>query len=101
MENETLEQKAQRHAEKEKKLREAFKKNVNARNQLLKYVIHGHVVDKKPLTDFIVDLRRLLHFPENYLNCEINYNALFILTDACKDPEILSLTEKFRKKLKK
>ena len=97
---ETPEEKAKRHALKEKRMREAFRGNAIARNQLLKHIIHDHVVEKRALTDFIIDLRRLFAFPENYLNCETNYNALFILAEASKDNEIISLLNKFREKLK-
>lgn len=74
-------ERAQRHARKEENLRKAFRGNSTARIESLKSIIRAIVIDKRPMTEYAKDIERLLAYPENFINCEKEYNALFQLLE--------------------
>ena len=78
-ENKERKEREERHAKKEKNLRLAFRGNSNARIKAVKNIIHGITVDKHPHSEYVQEVERLLAYPENYINCEREYNALFMI----------------------
>ena len=69
----------ERHARKEQNLRLSFRGNSNARIESVRNIIHGITVDKHPHSEYVQEVERLLAYPENYINCEREYNALFMI----------------------
>ena len=74
-------ERAKRHARKEENLRKAFRGNSTARIESLKGIIRALAVDKQPLAEYTKEIERLLAYPENFINCEKEYNALFLLLE--------------------
>lgn len=74
-------ERAERHARKEANLRKSFKGNCPARIEALKSIIRSITVDKKPLSEFTTEIDRLIAYPSNYIGCEKEYNALFLIAD--------------------
>lgn len=74
-------ERAERHARKEANLRKSFKGNSTARIEALKQIIRSITVDKKPLDEFTTEINRLIAYPSNYIGCEKEYNALFLIAD--------------------
>lgn len=74
-------ERAKRHARKEENLRKAFRGNSTARIESLKGIIRALAVDKQPVDEYVKEIERLLAYPENFINCEKEYNALFLLLE--------------------
>lgn len=74
-------ERAQRHARKEANLRKSFKGNCPARIEALKQIIRSITVDKRPLSELKTEIDRLIAYPSNYIGCEKEYNALFLIAD--------------------
>ena len=74
-------ERAERHARKEQNLRKSFKGNCPARIEALKSIIRAITVDKKPLDEFTTVINRLIAYPSNYIGCEKEFNALFLIAD--------------------
>ena len=74
-------ERAERHARKEQNLRKSFKGNCPARIEALKGIIRSITVDKKPLDELKTEIDRLIAFPSNYIGCEKEFNALFLIAD--------------------
>lgn len=77
-------ERAQRHARKEANLRKSFKGNSTARIEALKGIIRAITVEKRPLDEFTTEINRLIAYPSNYIGCEKEYNALFLIADTAK-----------------
>lgn len=77
-------ERAQRHARKEQNLRKSFKGNSTARIEALKGIIRSITVDKKPLDELKTEIDRLIAFPSNYIGCEKEFNALFLIADSAE-----------------
>ena len=87
-------ERAERHARKEQNLRKSFKGNSTARIEALKQVIRSITVDKRPLDELKTEIDRLIAYPSNYIGCEKEYNALFLIADSA---EIRSFKAALRK----
>ena len=87
-------ERAERHARKEANLRKSFKGNSTARIEALKGIIRAITVDKKPLDELKTEINRLIAYPSNYIGCEKEYNALFLIADTS---EIRSFKAALRK----
>lgn len=87
-------ERAERHARKEQNLRKSFKGNCPARIEALKGIIRAITVDKKPLSELTQEINRLIAYPSNYIGCEKEYNALFLIADTS---EIRSFKAALRK----
>ena len=87
-------ERAERHARKEQNLRKSFKGNCPARIEALKSIIRAITVDKKPLDEFTTEINRLIAYPSNYIGCEKEFNALFLIADSA---EIRSFKAALRK----
>lgn len=87
-------ERAERHARKEQNLRKSFKGNSTARIEALKQIIRSITVDKRPLDELKTEIDRLIAFPSNYIGCEKEYNALFLIADSA---EIRSFKAALRK----
>lgn len=74
-------ERAERHARKEANLRKSFKGNSTARIEALKGIIRAITVEKRPLDEFTTEINRLIAYPSNYIGCEKEYNALFLIAD--------------------
>ena len=77
-------ERAERHARKEANLRKSFKGNCPARIEALKSIIRSITVDKKPLSELTQEINRLIAFPSNYIGCEKEFNALFLIADSAE-----------------
>lgn len=87
-------ERAERHARKEANLRKSFKGNSTARIEALKQIIRSITVDKRPLDELKTEIDRLIAFPSNYIGCEKEFNALFLIADSA---EIRSFKNALRK----
>ena len=79
--NKEKNEKAERHARKEAHLRKSFMGNSTARIEALKQIIRSITVDKRPLDELKTEIDRLIAYPSNYIGCEKEYNALFLIAD--------------------
>lgn len=90
---ETAEQKAQRHAEKERRLQKQINGNAPYRTSLIESIIKDNLFGHQE------DLSRLLKKDANYINCEEAYNKLFMLINVMGTTEQQAQAEAFKKKL--
>ncbi len=99
MYNKEEQERAERHARKEANLRKAFRGNSTARIESLKKIIRAITVAKQPVDEFVGEIERLLAYPENFINCEREYNALFLLIE--NNDKMKEKVSSFKQSLKK
>lgn len=92
-------ERAERHARKEANLRKSFKGNSTARIEALKQIIRSITVDKRPLSELKTEIDRLIAYPSNYIGCEKEYNALFLLIE--NNDKMKEKVSSFKQSLKK
>ena len=92
-------ERAKRHARKEENLGKAFRGNSTARIESLKGIIRALAVDKQPVDEYVKEIERLLAYPENFINCEKEYNALFLLLE--ENDQMKEKISSFKASLKK
>ena len=97
---ETSEEKQRRHAQKETNLRLSLRGNSIARNELLKKINRSFAADNS-LKNFEKDIERLFSYPENYNECELNFNFLFDRIKVSGNEHLQKLMEKFKTELQK
>lgn len=97
---ETKEEKQRRHAQKETNLRLSLRGNSIVRNELLKKIIKAFGSDNS-LKSFEKDIERLFSYPENYNECELNFNFLFDRIKVSDNEHLQKLMEKFKTELQK